>query len=184
VRTPVPPESYHYVLRRIAAGISIRSACRELKQRGERGLSAQGFLKWCEKSPSRREQYLRAKARGIEILADEMHEILDNAGNGTKDAALFNAEVNKAKARVWARQWTASKLLHKTYGDKLQHEHSGSVSVAVVTGVPLDAIPLAQAAGPGVLGYSLGLLDAGDADAAPAVAARVAEPVRLQDLLD
>ena len=166
-REPIPAESFHYVLRKIAGGLSIRAACRELKRRGDRAPSPQAFLVWCDKSPERSEQYSRAKARGIEILTDEMHHLLDTAGDGCKDPAMFNARVAKAKACVWARMWAASKLRHKVYGDKLQHDHSGSVSITVVTGLP--ELPVARMLDddgprPGVLTYQIGdAVESGDA---------------------
>lgn len=36
----------------------------------------------------------------------------------------------QVKLRIWARQWRASKLAPKRYGDKVQTEHSGEVTVA------------------------------------------------------
>jgi hypothetical protein len=135
MRTPIPVESFRYVLKRVGSGASIRSACRELRQKGERAPSPQRFLAWCEKKAERWEQYQRAKRLGIELLTDEMHALLDSAGDGTTDPAMLNAQVNKARAQVWGRQWTASKLLPKVYGDKLQHEHTGNVSITVDTGV-------------------------------------------------
>jgi hypothetical protein len=135
MRTPIPVESFRYVLKRVGSGVSIRGACRELRSKGERAPSVQSFLRWCEKSPERMEQYARAKRLGTEALVDEINDILDQAGNGASDPAMLNAQVQKARARVDARKWAASKLLPKLYGDKLQHEHTGNVSITVDTGV-------------------------------------------------
>jgi len=39
------------------------------------------------------------------------------------------------KLRIWARQWRAAKLAPKVYGDRTQHDHSGTVTLeALVSG--------------------------------------------------
>jgi hypothetical protein len=50
-----------------------------------------------------------------EAIADELLEIADSAGTGP-------GEVEKAKLRIWTRQWVAAKLAPKKFGDKIQVE--------------------------------------------------------------
>jgi hypothetical protein len=38
------------------------------------------------------------------------------------------------KLRIWARQWRAAKLAPKIYGDRTQHEHTGTVTLEALVG--------------------------------------------------
>ena len=101
---------------------------------------------------------------GTEVDASEIaRRAGQKDGQDVADPAMFNALVQRARLRIDTEKWAASKLDAKTYGDKLQHEHSGSISVTVATGVPeLGALPAArlldedEGGGQGVLGYSIG----------------------------
>jgi hypothetical protein len=72
------------------------------------------FLRWIEEDEGLRNQYVRAREDQATHLADEIIEIVD-------------AEDDPARARVRmdARKWAASKLAPKKYGDKLTQEHVG-----------------------------------------------------------
>lgn len=61
-------------------------------------------------------QYARAREAQAEHWAQEIVDIADTE----KDAAI-------ARNRIDARKWTASKLLPKRYGERVELEHSGSI---------------------------------------------------------
>lgn len=65
--------------------------------------------------PNIRAAIARAREMQQEAIADELLEIADNAGTGP-------GEVEKAKLRIWTRQWVAAKLAPKKFGDKLRVE--------------------------------------------------------------
>lgn len=65
--------------------------------------------------PNIRAAIARAREMQQEAIADELLEIADSAGTGP-------GEVEKAKLRIWTRQWVAAKLAPKKFGDKLQVE--------------------------------------------------------------
>jgi len=73
-----------------------------------------------------RAQYAQARADRASARADEIIDIAD-------DEAI---PVESRKVRIDARKWEASKLDRAVYGDRQQVEHSGGVSLNVVTGVP------------------------------------------------
>lgn len=82
--------------------------------------------------------YARARDAGLAAMADELVAIADDA---TQDfdrievapgvmAEQFNSEhVQRSKLRVDTRKWILSKLVPKTYGDRIEVEHKGSVTL-------------------------------------------------------
>jgi hypothetical protein len=71
--------------------------------------------------------YTRAREEQAETFADEIASIADSA------QGLDAAGVNAARLRVDARKWCASKLLPKRYGDRIDVQHAGGISVAAVS---------------------------------------------------
>lgn len=61
-------------------------------------------------------QYARAREAQAEHYAEDIVHIADT-----------ESDQAKARNRIDARKWTASKLLPKRYGDKVEVEHSGSI---------------------------------------------------------
>ena len=76
--------------------------------------STTAIIKWLNQHEEFAAQYARAKEAQADYYADEIVEIADTE----EDAA-------KARVRVDARKWVASKLRPKKYGDRQQLEHSG-----------------------------------------------------------
>ena len=81
-------------------------------------------------------QYTRAREIGYERLADEILRIADTPEVGikttTKATGVETVEgdmIEHRRLQVDARKWMLSKMLPKKYGDKIQQEHSGSVTV-------------------------------------------------------
>ncbi len=106
------PELADRICKRLASGESLRSVCSEdgmpseATVRGWHVSDVEGFSA----------QYARAREAQAEHWAQEIVDIADTE----TDAA-------KARNRIDARKWTASKLLPKRYGDRVELEHSGSI---------------------------------------------------------
>ena len=170
----VEPAHYAEGLRLVQQGRSVMEAAARVSKKHGVKLTGRQLLKWYERTPERWASYVRAKQTGIELRVSEAHRIAATAGVGITDPALANVAVARARLEVDHVKWEASKLVPKLSGDKLQHEHSGSLSVVVATGV--DAIPLASPTSR--IGYSLGaetasmLDDATDAVVAPVAQVR------------
>jgi transposase-like protein len=111
----------------LADGASLRKAAAEI------GVSAPTVLRWCEENPAFAEQYASARARGYQLLADEIIEISDDASGDvveTEQGPRVDAErVARSKLRVDSRKWMLAKMLPKVYGDKLDLNHGGAVRV-------------------------------------------------------
>ena len=166
----------------------MEAAARVSKKHGVR-LTGRQLLKWYERTPERWATYVRAKQTGIELRVSEAHRIAASAGVGISDPALANVAIARARLEVDLVKWEASKLVPKLYGDKLQHEHSGSLSVTVATGVDLLGASPSRRISASLDDELDGVTDAhyrvlGDA-ASPAVARPAAAPMRAAfDALD
>ena len=95
----------------MAEGRSLRSVCADADMP-----CTETVRKWKLTLPEFAAQYARARESRAEFLADEIIDIADAA-----------EDAQKARLQVDARKWFASKLAPKTYGDKVELEHSGEV---------------------------------------------------------
>jgi len=86
-------------------------------------------LKWLKRSPAFAAQYAEARARGMDVLAEEIIAIADDQSGdtivGERGLTVDAENIARARLRVDARKWLMSKLAPKKYGDKVEVEHSG-----------------------------------------------------------
>jgi hypothetical protein len=78
------------------------------------GVSLQTVYRHEREDEQFREQYERAREDAADTFADEITDIAD-----TDD------DVNRAKVRIDARKWVASRMKPKRWGDRQKHEVSG-----------------------------------------------------------
>ncbi len=112
--------------------LSVKNICKELH------VNYSTVREWiANKEHPMADLYTRAKQLQIENLAEEILEIADDE---TKD--MFDTEmgqqhnptaVNRSKTRIDSRKWLLSKLDPKKYGDKLEIENKGEITVKTVT---------------------------------------------------
>ena len=107
-KRPGPPSSYteamgDRICARIAAGESLLSICKS-----EGMPSTDAFYKWLACNVQLSAKYAAAREQQADFYADSIVEIADT-----------EPDPNRARARVDARKWYASKLRPKVYGDKL-----------------------------------------------------------------
>lgn len=111
----------------LAEGTSLRRICAR-----EDMPSMRTVLRWLAQHELFRAQYALAREAQADTLADEIVDIADDALNDyvqTDDGPQINPEaVQRAKLRVDARKWVASKLKPKKYGERLDLAHSGEVT--------------------------------------------------------
>jgi hypothetical protein len=105
------PELVAEICARLSAGETTRAICRSYNSKIERQF-------WVKMSSDQSFAATIAQARlaGQDALTAETIDIADEATEET---------VQSAKLRIWARQWYASKLAPKKYGEKV--EHTGKV---------------------------------------------------------
>lgn len=127
------PELALEICRRISEGESLRQLCRD-----ESMPSTSSVLKWAREKPEFSQQYADAREALLEHWAEEINEIADDASNdwikrekeeGRVEILVDTDHINRSRLRVDTRKWLLSKLAAKKYGDKTQHEHSGTVTL-------------------------------------------------------
>lgn len=116
---------------RLAVGESLRSIC---KHDGMPSMPT--IFEWLRLDPAFAQNYTRAREHQAESYADEIASIADSA------QGLDSAGVNAARLRVDARKWCASKLLPKRYGDRIDVQHQGGISVAAASKALATVVPI------------------------------------------
>ena len=95
----------------IAAGVSITAAC------ASQGFDRKEFYRWQAADEAFATRIARAREIGVVARIDENQDIADGA---------TAEDWQVARLRIWERQWAASKINPKKYGDRLQAEVTGA----------------------------------------------------------
>lgn len=121
------------LFRRIGEGGAVRTICKDKHMPSwdtvrKRLIADEGFAA----------QYARAREVQADTIFDEILEIADTPLVGKKTKTTANGvEVQEGdmiehrRLQVDARKWMAGKLRPKVYGDKLDIEHKGGVTVVL-----------------------------------------------------
>lgn len=127
---------------RLAGGESLRAICDDVDMP-----SREAVRLWLadERHSAFLAQYARAREEQADHYADEIIEIADD---GRRDYSVDEDGVEtvnhdhiaRARLRVDARKWKASKLAPKKYGDKVEHDHGG-VTVNILRQGKAEAPP-------------------------------------------
>lgn len=112
----------------IADEICLKTSCtsegiRKLCKKNKHWPRTKTIYKWRSIYPAFGEQYARAKVYQAHILADEIIDIADNSKGdyrivGSK-VVIDSDNINRARLRIDSRKWLLSKLLPRSYGDKI-----------------------------------------------------------------
>ena len=115
--TNFTPKTADKICERIADGESLRKISEDADMP-----HASTVHRWLadEAQGAFREQYARAREDQADFYADQIIEIADEGAGGEGGAGDDNTAVQRARLRVDARKWKASKLAPKKYGDKVQ----------------------------------------------------------------
>lgn len=131
------PEAANEICDRLARGESLRSICAD-EQSGWLP-SERTVFRWLETNDAFRQQYAHAREVQAETLVDQIIEIADGRdvleredmdAQAANDVAVVR-DHNRDRLRIDARKWVASKLAPKKYGDKLDVEHKGGVTLTM-----------------------------------------------------
>lgn len=106
------------VLARIADGSSLRKAC------AAEGINESTARRYIREDAETATQYARARQSCLETRAEQL---MDTASDETIEPASRRIIVDALK-------WELSKLLPKVYGDKVELEHKGGLTVTLQSG--------------------------------------------------
>lgn len=122
---------------RLMEGETLRQICMEAE------MPSQSMVyRWLLDRPDFREKYTQAREAQADHWGDEIIEIsdeghndwmerLDRAGKPTGTYMLNPEAVGRSKLRVEARQWLMARAAPRKYGDKLDLNHGGSLSITI-----------------------------------------------------
>lgn len=127
-------ELFDRICERIADGESLRAICAD-----DDMPSKANVFRWLSARPEAADQYARAREAQADSLFDDMLQIADDARNdwmerNGEDAvgyALNGEHIQRARLRIDARKWMAGKLRPKVYGDKLDVNATGSLTIVL-----------------------------------------------------
>lgn len=128
------------ICERLAEGESLRKICRD-----DDMPVTSTVCKWLVQNKAFAEQYAHARDAQADTLADEILEIADDGTNDTyKDENGYTKTdqevIGRSRLRVDARKWLASKMAPKKYGEKVQQEISGGLTVRSATELKDDEL--------------------------------------------
>jgi hypothetical protein len=118
----VDAQTFDSIIADVAAGEAAYKALRA------HGSNYRAFYGEIGRNPESREKYARAKADGMDRLADEICELAD-------EALPINEEIAKARLQIDSRKWLLSKLAPKKYGEKVDLTHAGPDGGPILTEV-------------------------------------------------
>lgn len=129
------------ICNRLMAGESLTSICRDDAMPGQKTV-----FEWLASHPVFAQKYARAREIQYDVLAESIIDIADASpdtfirteGRGENQREIVcvdGAAVAHQRNRIDARKWWVSKVAAKKYGDKVQAELSGNVTL---TASPLD----------------------------------------------
>ncbi len=98
------------ICNKISVGKSLRDICKPKAMP-----SRKTIYTWMDENESFLNQYVRARAEQADFYAQEIVDIADT-----------EEDPNRARIRIDARKWVASKLKGSLYGDKQQIDHTAS----------------------------------------------------------
>ena len=115
---------------RLSQGETLSSICKDEHMPERRVVYA-----WQAADEAFAAQVASARAVGYDAIADDCMAIADDSGRDytmTDKGLQFDGEhVQRSKLRIWARQELLKKWDPRRYGDKLDLNHSGALSVTV-----------------------------------------------------
>jgi hypothetical protein len=107
-----PPTTYTKAIGRslcdlVADGMSLNAAC------GELDIPRRSVRSWLVRYPSFQAEMAIAEAQRWDAISDEVIDLIDGCDGSSQ------AEVTKARVASDARKWLLSKMMPKTFGDRI-----------------------------------------------------------------
>ena len=123
------------ILDRVAKGASLLSICKN----GDDWIPSEStFRMWCDNDADLSARYARAREVRADVIFEECLTIADSQ-EGDMIAIDGVQQVNhdviaRARLRIDTRRWMLGKMQPKVYGDKLDVNHGGGITVNIPQG--------------------------------------------------
>ena len=118
-------EILNNIFEKIEEGISTRKAVVEC------GIPAKTFYQWIEADGEKSKQYARVKELGIEAKFDSIeNDYSEEPQRDSETGKIDTGWVQLQRLKIDAKKWELSKLAPKKYGDKLELEQNGTISIS------------------------------------------------------
>lgn len=120
---------------RVSNGQSLRTICRDDSMPAK-----ESVLTWLVKHPEFLAHYTQARVEAADAMAEEIIDICDdgtndwmiaNAGTENEKTVMNSEHVQRSRLRVDTRKWLMAKLQPKKYGEKIDHNHEGGLTVNI-----------------------------------------------------
>ena len=140
------PELAEEICARLSAGESLKSICRDPGMPPFSTVQGWARTNHCGFTAL----YDCARVLQAQTFADELIDIADDGSNdwvrrenerGRVNYVVDKEHIARSRLRFEARQWVISKILPKTFGDKLQLKHNSAVTSPVLIAAmdPIEA---------------------------------------------
>lgn len=116
----VEQSHFDLVIDALKNGISVMQLCRNMREQQIPFPSASALYAYCYSTKESREIYMHAREVCTHALADEIVNIADTT-----------LDPQRARNMIQARQWVASKINPKNYGEKLDIDVNQKVDVSI-----------------------------------------------------
>jgi hypothetical protein len=111
------------VCKRVGEGESLRAACEA------EGTTHPTFLRWCLESKELADQYTRAREIGADVEFEGLQDLADEPPEKTASGSVDPGWVAWQRGRIDIRKWALSKKAPRKYGDKLDLNHGGNLTI-------------------------------------------------------
>jgi hypothetical protein len=119
-------ELFDEICNRLSSGESLRAICKD------DDMPVQGTIyRWLDESEDLQERYARARTAQADTIFDECLAIADQYDEAADKGEGGVEHIQRARLRIDTRKWMAGKLRPSRYGEKLDLNHSGGVTVTL-----------------------------------------------------
>lgn len=135
------PEIVDEICERLSDGEPLRQICRDKHMPSWRAV-----YDWLKLYPDFAAAIARARELGYDAIAEDALRIADTpiTAEEVTEGGKYGLTVKRGdavdhrKLQIWTRLQLLAKWSPEKYGERIKQEHSGSVSLNVTTGVPVD----------------------------------------------
>lgn len=118
-------DAIELVLELLQQGESLRKAAKQAK------VAPSTFLLWCERDEKLAERYARARSMGADLEFDRLNDAAAELPPVNDKGQIDNGWVQWKRLQIDTMKWTLAKKRPERYGDKMEHQHTGEVALAI-----------------------------------------------------